>query len=132
MDYREKAEQLSIHFKHAQKKLPSDLMHGESGVLANLLIHKNGMLSGEISAALELSSGRTSTAIKSLEKKGYIERNLDTEDARQVRVTLTFEGQKYAELKFEEVMQCTIRILEQLGENDAEDFVRIMGRISKF
>lgn len=132
MDYREKAEQLAIFFKNAQKNLPSDLMHGESGVLANLLIHKNGMLSGELSALLELSSGRTSTAIKSLEKKGYVVRNSDKEDARQVRVSLTEEGQKYANMKFEEVMDCTIKILEKLGPNDADEFTRIMGRISKF
>lgn len=132
MDYREKAEQLAIFFKNAQKHLPSDLMQGESGVLANLLIHKNGMLSGELSSSLDLSTGRTSTAIKSLEKKGYVVRNPDKVDARQVRVSLTQEGQKYADMKFEEVMNCTTKILEQLGQKDADEFVRIMGRISKF
>lgn len=72
-----------------------------------------------------LSSGRTSTAIKSLEKKGYVERSVDTRDARQVRVALTKEGQICAKKNLEEILQFSESLLERLGEKDAKEYVRL-------
>ena len=58
---------------------------------------KDGKLSGKLGETLQLSSGRMSSILKSLENKKLIIRSCDTEDKRNVRIRLTKRRKLQAE-----------------------------------
>ena len=66
--------------------------------------------SGEIAEQLGLSNSNTSKVIRSVEDKGYIERNLGDCDKRQMYFSLTEEGKKI----LKEMECCNIEIPELL------------------
>ncbi|HHV11969.1 MAG TPA: winged helix-turn-helix transcriptional regulator [Clostridiales bacterium] len=121
---------VSVSYKRMMFK-PSALAHGEIGILVHLYKKKDheSFSSGELSNALRLSTGRTSSALKSLEKKGYIKRQGDPNDNRRVTVSITPEGRAYADNGYNEILKETEWLLQSLGEKDAEEYVRITKRI---
>ena len=64
------------------------------GMLLCCLSRKKRLSSGEIAEQLGLSNSNTSKVIRSVEDKGYIERNLGDCDKRQMYFSLTAEGKK--------------------------------------
>ena len=105
-----------------------DLVRGESGVLLSLSKCKDGKLSGELGEALQLSSGRMSSILKSLENKKMIIRSYDLEDKRNVRVRLTKQGKQQAEQIDNSNRETIILLLEKLGEKDANELIRLNKR----
>lgn len=120
-----------------QRRHPIDdireLEKGESGILQALLINeKNGgesLSPGELSAIQELSTGRVAIALNSLENKNHIERQMDKEDRRRIIVTLTKAGRQCAEQLLEQTIANFEEVLRKIGEQDANDFFRIIKRL---
>lgn len=80
------------------------------GMLLCCLSRKKRLSSGEIAEQLGLSNSNTSKVIRSVEDKGYIERNLGDCDKRQMYFSLTAEGKKI----LKEMECCNIEIPELL------------------
>lgn len=133
MDYNMLAEQL--FYKGCKlKKFNNQQMIEESmqGGIFTLLYMKNKkgiVLPGEISEEMDISSARVATILNNLENKGLIERRIDKSDRRRILVVLTKEGETQAEQRIKKVIGQIAKMLELLGEEDAEEFVRITGRI---
>ena len=64
------------------------------GMLLCCLSKKKRLSSGEIAGLLGLTNSNTSKVIRSVEDKGYVERNLGDSDKRQMYFSLTAEGKK--------------------------------------
>ena len=64
-----------------------------------------------------------------LEKKGYITRAIDPADRRRVLVSLTSVGAEYVRSIRQQLRQRMRRLLAELGEADAEEYLRITERI---
>lgn len=77
------------------------------GMLLCCLSRKKRLSSGEIAEQLGLSNSNTSKVIRSVEDKGYIERNLGDCDKRQMYFSLTAEGKKI----LKEMECCNIELL---------------------
>lgn len=94
-NYKEIAENFSyllalIHQKFIQP-LSIPLPLNQFGTL--LCLRNNGMQTiGELSMRLKISKQQMSPIIDKLHKLGYIEREQDTSDRRNVNITLTQEG----------------------------------------
>ena len=73
---------------------------------------------------------RLSAIIKSLEAKGFVERIHNENDRRTTTVFLTSEGTMQYLRHREEAIRNALVIVEQLGEKDVCEFIRIIGRIS--
>ena len=58
------------------------------------LYHLGPMCPGEIAQKLLKSSGNVTLVIDNLEKRGFVQREVDLEDRRQVIVSLTAEGEE--------------------------------------
>lgn len=131
LDYQELARELISYmvFKKPPVPEPGQLTRGEMGILMFLHHHQNGISSGELSQALDLSTGRIATALKGLEKKGFIQRRTDSDDKRRVSVCIEEEGTQFILAQEEKVMKKVEDVLRHLGEEDAPEFVRIMKRI---
>ena len=73
---------------------------------------------------------RLSAVIKSLEAKGFVERVQNENDRRTNTVFLTSEGTMQYLRYREEAIRNALVIVEQLGEKDVCEFIRIIRRIS--
>ena len=74
------------------------------------LTKKKRLASVEIAELLGLTNSNTSKVIRSVEDKGYVERNLGDSDNRQMYFSLTAEGKKI----LKEMECCNIEIHELL------------------
>ena len=134
MDYKALANELVSSMTKSPKmpfqKKVDDLSQGERRILGYLTFFKNGgASSGELSEKLFLSTPRVASALKSLSKKGFIERNRDENDKRIVIVTITEAGKSFMREEHEKAVSMLEKTLQKLGEEDAKEFVRIIKRI---
>lgn len=129
MDYRKLAEELcSIHYeyiKHNAYANSENIWKGEIGVLVYLLKHGEDTQAGDLSEALSLTTGRIANILKSLEQKKYIDRRRSIHDKRNITVSLTDTGRTFATEKYEYALQEHICLLEQLGTEDAKEYIRL-------
>ncbi len=72
----------------------------------------------EISVFLMQEKSSTSRLVNSLEKKGYVRREIDIHDERQKRVVLTTKGRSIEPLCLQCARQAQTRIREQFSEEE--------------
>jgi DNA-binding MarR family transcriptional regulator len=135
MDYEALAAEMLGKMQALRKSRPqkhiSDSLHGEAFVL-RFIAHRDGnVLPGEIGSEMGVSSARVAVALNSLESKGLITRQMDTSDRRKILVTITPEGKTLEEKHQRIVIEATAKLLALLGEHDAVEYVRIMGRLGE-
>ena len=126
-----------MHSFDTRKKAPpheeiSAAMRGEMAVLRLLEKENLPMTAGELSRKLHMTTSRIAAVLGSLEKKGMILRQADEGDKRRVQVVLTDQGSAFCQKKKEQALCDMTHLLKQLGEEDAQHFVRIMKRIHQF
>ena len=134
MDYTELARELQhnmYRFRRVghQKKI-DDTMRGEAFVLTYISKKDASVLPGEISAEMDISTARIAAVLNSLENKGFITRRIDRDDRRKILVDVTPSGREQAESYDGKALDGAVRMLEALGEHDAREFVRILGKLA--
>ena len=88
--------------------------HGEQFVLRELSM-KGTQTPSQLASALQASSGRISTVLSSLEKKGWVTRDIDSKDRRIIRVDLTDSGREQSHRMMEEMRSTICWIFSQMG-----------------
>ncbi|MDR0219920.1 MAG: MarR family transcriptional regulator [Lachnospiraceae bacterium] len=135
MDYTQLAlefmEKMQLLHKAKPKKNLDDALHGEAFVLHFLANAEEEVLPGEIGQAMNVSSARIAQTLNNIEKKGFITRQIDPRDRRKIKVRLTQEGKAEAEKHHQKLVAWTTAILASLGEQDAKEYIRIMGRLAE-
>lgn len=116
--------------RKAQKQI-NDSMHGEQFVLFFISKHEGDVIPSEISNEMGISTARIATALNSLEGKGLITRKIDVDDRRRILVNLTDTGREHVQEQYQMIINITTKMLQYLGENDANEFLRIMKRLSE-
>ena len=106
------------------------LNRGEQSVLQYLLVHESPAHPGDLSRGLEVSTARVAALLGVMEEKGLISRTADPEDNRQVIVTLLPAGAKAIRAMRAQVRDTVVRVLEKLGPEDAEEYLRIQKKIA--
>jgi len=132
MDYTELAKQfIDISYRFARdhrQKIIDEATHGESFVII-IIAQKNGsVMPSEISHEMNISSARVAAALNSLESKGLITRRIDKNDRRKILVDLTPSGSQLAAERVQSVIHEATQLLMMLGDEDAKELVRIMGK----
>lgn len=135
MEYRKAAEEFCL-MRICDARKTSQIensisVKGESNILLFLANCEGRCLAGQISKGLGLSTSRVTIILNNLEKKGLIEKERDTEDRRKVYITLTEKGRELILVKHNEVVDNFERIFRELGKEDTEEYIRIMGRLFK-
>lgn len=77
----------------------------------------------QLAAAMRATTGRVSTLLSALEKKGQITREIDPNDRRIVHVSLTEAGERRAEKQREDMREAVCWIFSQMGERRTREFV---------
>ena len=135
MDYealaREYMETLHKMRKRKSEKRINDSLHGEQFVLAYVAHHDGSVIPSDISAEMGISTARIAAALGSLESKGLITRRIDEKDRRRILVELTPAGRDKEAEHAKGIMRVIMRMLENLGEADAIEFLRILKKIAE-
>lgn len=110
--------------KDNDKFLIKNISIGEKAILRLLQDKgKEGLYSGDISKYLNVGTGRIGNALKSLEKKGFIQRKKDKGDKRKVKVYLTKEGEERLASLQKRVDDAFKKVIEAYGIKRYESFL---------
>lgn len=109
---------------------------GEIRVLIGLKHHIEpggpGMKVSEISSMMNVTSPTITQFINALESKGLVERVMDTQDRRAVRVRLTEEGNRVVQQTYLSVKNRLNELVEFLGEEDSEKLTELLTKVYHF
>ncbi len=103
---------------------------GELRLLMHLKRRSEPVLPGELSGAMSVSTARIARLLNTLEDRGLIRRSMDQTDRRKIIVRLTEEGEKYLEAVYARTHRRAAALVEALGAEDSEAFIRIAERIA--
>lgn len=87
------------------------------------LAHRGTMTPSQLAVALNATSGRISTLLSAMEKKGLITREVDPDDRRVVLVNLTEEGRERGRKDMDAARDAICWIFSQMGERRTREFV---------
>ena len=122
-------EYLCCNAKLKFQKSTEDYTHGEIKILTLLTQNDNGISPGDICESLGMTTPRISAALASLTKKDLVTRVTDPKDKRRLHIYITESGKALVEAKKHELAKSLSELLSSLGEEDAVEYVRIMGKI---
>lgn len=105
------------------------ISRGEIFVLKILLFKDGTSTPTEISEAMKSTKGRISAILNSLEKKGFIGREIDKDNRRNIIVTLSDSGRDYVMKELLECYRIVAHVFEELGEKDSKKFVELTERV---
>ena len=104
---------------------------GENLILAILMEMGGKATPGELVKYTECTAARLTAIAKSLETKGLVKRIQNAEDKRSTIIEMTAEGiTKFRNMQ-KEAVDNIFNLIEKLGENDAEEFIRLIKRLSE-
>ena len=108
----------------------NEFARGEFFVLNYLLVHEDTAYPKELSREMKVSSARIAALLNQTDKKGWTMRTADAEDSRQTLITMTESGREAIMNKKKEIFDMVVEMLQELGEEDAQELLRIKRRIN--
>lgn len=87
-----------------------------------------GVKMSDISSALRVASPTITQLINGLETNGFVERTMDKEDRRAVRVRLTAKGEGAIEKASEAFFNAFNGLAEYLGEEDSNRLAELLSK----
>ena len=84
----------------------------------------------EITQIFDFTPARLSALVKTLEAKGFVEKIQNENDRRTSTIVLTSEGSMQYLRYREEAIRNALVLIEELGENDVDELLRIIKKIS--
>jgi len=104
----------------------AEFWQGELHVLEYLYQHADSEICPSVlSAALNVSRARITSALSSLRRKGYVTMEMCENDRRRMRVTLTDEGKQFIEIKRQEIEKHFDVLINGLGEENVLELIRL-------
>ncbi len=119
----------SVNIEMLFEKLKFSLK-GENMLLSILNSLGGQGTAAEITQYFDFTPARLSTLVKTLEAKGYVRKIQNKNDRRTSTIILTSEGTLRYLAYREEAIKNALVIIEQLGEEDLNEFLRIIRRVS--
>ncbi len=126
------AHALTSHVKQELKKDKIVLSPGQIGILLSLERERQTTM-GQLSQSLEMDNAAASRLVDKLEKKGLVERFINPEDRRQIKISITDQGLKQARVTQKIANDMTQKIQEGFTEKEMDTYTRInQAIINKF
>lgn len=115
---------LNGHIKRELKREGLSLSHGQIGIL--LVLDRDGQASmGHLSQVLDIDNAATTRLVDKLDGLGFVCRQTNPKDRRQVLITLTDSGQRSAEAVKAVARDANRRIKEGLSSDELAAFGRV-------
>lgn len=106
-------------------------MRGAPAVMHVLADAQGTLAPGEIAEATGVTDARVANILRALEERGWITRRRAEGDRRRVEVALTAEGREAHDWRARAVTRACAHFLEELGEEDSRDLIRVLGRMAE-
>lgn len=100
------------------------------GLEENCPYSDNNISISEVQEGLHITKSAISQMMNSLEKKGFIERRIDTEDRRKIVVTLTQAGKDILKETKESANHNLSEIISHLGDGNTKQFIDLLNQVS--
>lgn len=113
--------------KEVSQKVKHDIF-----ILSYLKLHNGVAHPKDLSEEFIVSTARMAVLLNHLEEKGYIVRIHDDEDNRQTIVKLQQKGMDFFDECNNEIIKFIARFFEELGADDAQEFVRLYSKLMNF
>lgn len=84
----------------------------------------------EVQSELHITKSAISQRMNSLEKKGFIERKINTEDRRKIVVTLTQTGKDILKETKKSANDNLNKIISHLGEKNIKQLISLLNQVS--
>ena len=107
----------------------SQMVRGEMFVLNYLFTHEGAIHPKELSRQMAVTTARIASLLNHMEQKQLLLRRADPGDNRQVIVELTEQGRETIQSIRTEVIRYLRIMLEGLGPEDAQAYIRIQKKI---
>ena len=111
-----------------------DVSMGEIAVMNGMAEKASGneksMCVSDIQNNLHITKPAVSQIYSSLDKKGYIIREIDTSDRRKILVTLTPKGQEVLKDMKEQSGKMLNDVISRLGEEDTRHLIELFNRFA--
>lgn len=133
-DFHELGRQLLTEFgsmHHRISRSADKALGGEMAVMRALMLAGGSLTPSELADRAWVSSARIANILRALEAKGWVEREHSKTDRRRVHVTVTEKGRQDLEIKRREFEDRAAVFLEQLGEADTNELVRLLRRTNQ-
>ena len=122
--------------KFDQDSFPHDLKHSETMMLFELgeIANKypNGISISELSNYLNVTPPSITQVISGLEKKGMLERTMDTTDRRIIRVKLKDTGINFIEKNRRHMVASIQELVEYLGEEKSSQLASLIDEVYQY
>lgn len=105
------------------------ISQGENFVLKILLRNENPVSPTYLSETMNTTKGRISSILKTLEKKGKIERALDKANHRNILVTITDSGKASIISELQSSYNMMVGAFKTLGESETNETVRLLTKL---
>lgn len=133
MDYSELASEL-LEIRADLNQVPAvqqiyKMVKGELFVMNYLMTHHGVIHPKELSEKMAVTTARIASLLNHMEEKQLIERCPDPNDNRQIIVHLTERGEAAIRASREKTLDHVAAMLEALGPEDAEGYIRIQKKI---
>ena len=131
-DFHELGRQLFTEFGSMHQhvsRFVDQAMSGEMAVMRALMLAGGSLTPSELADRAWVSSARIANILRALE--GWVEREHSKTDRRRVHVTVTDKGRQDLEIKRRKFEDRTAAFLEQLGETDTQEMVRLLRRANE-
>lgn len=102
---------------------------GTGFILGHLRDSDHEVVAGELARELGVSTARIAALLKTMEKNGLIIRQRSAEDARRTVVKITRAGIEYNERIREFIISRMELLIEKVGAEELEEFIRISDKI---
>ena len=103
---------------------------GEIGVLSYLAEQQEAVKAGMISKSMGIGSSGVTNLLNALEKKGYVQREINHSDRRSILVSISEEGRSLMKQRQKEAEDFTEELLRRMGEEDTQQLLRLAEKLS--
>lgn len=134
MNRREKAIELIQKMKPSKSDFINQLNMTDRGIhfiLGYLEDAKGRVIAGDLAKQLNVSTARIAVLIKKMESRNLIRTYSSPEDARKTVIEITTVGKEKTEAFKEELISNMERLIEVVGVEDIEEFIRISIKIKE-
>lgn len=88
-----------------------------------------GIKVSELGQVLNVTPPTVTQAITGLEKRGFVERSMDKEDRRAVRIKLTEKGTSFMQKSYDTFMSSFNGLVEYLGEDKSNELAELLKKV---
>lgn len=133
MDRREEAQELLRKMSACRpRSFFSKMDESQKGigfVLVCLAKAEDTVLAGDLARELNVSTARIASILKKIEDSGLAVRKRSRSDARHTEVEITPKGLDHVNEMREQLLNKTEMLIEKVGKEDLEEFIRISAKI---